>query len=113
MLPLIMEYILKEFIPLSGESYFKKWFVKQAANAAAKITAALYKLEQGNFSNVKFLASDLWEFKIDSGPGYRIYFTKVDTNIILLLTGGIKRTQKKDIILAKQLLKEFKSTFFH
>lgn len=70
-------------------------------------------MRQGNFSTTKFLANGVWEFKIDSGPGYRIYYGKVGKNIVLLLAGGTKKRQNKDIELAVELLKEYKKKTLH
>ena len=58
----------------NGVSVFEKWFSSLDAQAAAKVTTALYRLEQGNFSNVKSAGQGVSEFRIDFGPGYRVYF---------------------------------------
>ena len=70
-------------------------------------------MEIGNFSGTKFLSDGVWEFKIETGPGYRIYFGKIGKNIVLLLSGGIKKRQNKDIKLAFKLLDEYKKKVLH
>ena len=109
----MINYELKEYISSTGKSYFRTWFEKLGATAAAKVTAALHKMERGNFGSTKFLGSGVWEFKIDTGPGYRLYFGKVGKNVVLLLSGGIKRGQNKDIQLAIELLDEHKKSVLH
>jgi putative addiction module killer protein len=109
----VINYELKEYISSTGKSYFRAWFEKLGATAAAKVTAALHKMERGNFASTKFLGSGVWEFKIDTGPGYRLYFGKVGKNVVLLLAGGIKRGQNKDIQLAVDLLDEHNKGVLH
>jgi len=108
-----MYYDIKEYISPTGKSYFKAWFATLSIQVAYKITAALYKMEQGNFSNTKSVGGGVWEFKIDSGPGYRVYFAKIGKNMMLLLAGGTKRGQNKDIQLATELLKNYKKKTLH
>ncbi|HSX20533.1 MAG TPA: type II toxin-antitoxin system RelE/ParE family toxin [Gammaproteobacteria bacterium] len=97
----------------AGRAFFNEWFEKLAPTIAAKITSAIHKLEAGNLSNTKFLREGVWEFKINAGPGYRIYFGKVDKRVILLLAGGTKKAQQKDIDLAIGLLQEYKKAGMH
>jgi putative addiction module killer protein len=63
--------------------------------AAAKVTAAIIRMEQGNFSNVKAVGPGVFEYKIDFSPGYRIYFGKTDGDrLIILLGGGTKKNSR-------------------
>jgi putative addiction module killer protein len=98
----IVEYIRND------ESVFEKWFLTLDSTAAAKVTTALYRLEQGNFSNVKAVGMGVSEYKIDFGPGYRIYFGKSGNKLIILLGGGTKKMQSKDIKKAQKLWAEYK-----
>jgi len=65
--------IIKEYIKEDGSIPFKRWFDRLGYQVAAKISIALARLEAGNTSNIKWF-SGLGEYKIDWGPGYRIYF---------------------------------------
>jgi putative addiction module killer protein len=76
--------------------------------AAARIAARIMRLEDGNAGDVKPVGEGVSEMRIDYGPGYRVYFTRRGKEIILLLCGGDKRTQSRDIALAKKLAKEWK-----
>lgn len=100
--------LIKEYIEKNGQSPFARWFEDLDSVAAAKITTALYRLEQGNYSNVKSVGEGVLEYKIDFGPGYRIYFGKDGLELIILLGGGSKKKQNKDISLAKQKWDEYK-----
>lgn len=87
--------------------YFDKWFSKlKDTTARIKILARLGRVENGNFGNHKQIASDLYELRLFFGPGFRIYYTIRNGRIVLLLVGGDKSSQKKDIDKAESLLKE-------
>ena len=109
----MFKYEVLEYIRPDGESPFAEWFESLASTAAIKVAGSLHKMRQGNFSTTKFLGNGVWEFKIDLGPGYRIYYGKVGKNIVLLLAGGTKKRQNKDIELAVELLKEYKKKTLH
>ena len=98
----VVEYVRK------GASPFGAWFSSLDAHAAAKVAAALYRLEQGNISNVKSVGKGVAEYKIDFGPGYRIYFGQEGDEVVILLGGGSKKTQEKDIKIAQMLWLEYK-----
>ena len=69
---------------------------------------ALVRMEQGNFSNAKSVGEGVLEIRVDFGPGYRIYFGRDGDQIVILLGGGTKKRQQKDIEAAKILWKEYK-----
>jgi putative addiction module killer protein len=102
-----------EYIAKNGKSPFAAWFKKLNNEAAVKITTALYRIEQGNFSNVKNVGAGVAEYKIDFGPGYRIYFAQVNDTLIILLGGGTKKRQNNDIMNAKQYWQEYKNRRFN
>jgi putative addiction module killer protein len=78
------------------------------AEAARKVTTALYRLGLGNFSNTKSLGAGIYECKINFGPGYRVYFAKEGELIVVLLGGGAKQRQQNDIRLALDRWKDYK-----
>jgi putative addiction module killer protein len=59
-------------------------------------------MEQGNFSNAKGVGEGVLEYKIDFGPGYRVYFGRDGDTIVILLTGGTKKRQQRDIDAARR-----------
>ena len=71
-----------------------------ATGAAAKVTIALTRMEQGNLSNAK--GTGVHEYKFDFGPGYRIYVGKDGELLVILLGGGTKKRQQKDITAAQE-----------
>ena len=97
-----------EYITSLDINPFDKWFNKINPIAAAKVTTALYRLEQGNYSNVKGIGSGVFEYKIDFGPGYRIYFGQDGDELVILLGGGTKKQQDADMDEAKQYWSEYK-----
>ena len=70
------QVVVLEYLDLNGRSPFAAWFDGLNAQAAAKVAVALSRLEQGNFSKVKSVGGGVMEYKIDFGPGYRVYFGK-------------------------------------
>ena len=99
---------IREYLDQSGRSRFAKWFESLNAPAAAKVTIALVRIEQGNFSNTKGVGAGVYECRIDFGPGYRIYFGKDGDTFIILLGGGSKKHQSKDILAAQECWNDYK-----
>src|SRR5246127_3711072 len=92
---------VREYLDRSGKSPFGAWFEHLNAQAAAKVTTALTRIANGNFSNVKGVGVGVLEYKIDFGPGYRIYFGKDGERLVILLAGGTKKRQQDDILRAR------------
>ena len=99
---------IREYIDREGISPYAKWFNRLNAPAAAKVVTALVHMEEGNLSNTKGVGSGVFECRIDFGPGYRVYFGKDGDTLIILLGGGIKKRQQKDILDARTIWKEYK-----
>lgn len=82
------------------------WFKKlRDRQAKARILSRIRRLSLGNPGNTKPLGDGVSELKIDYGPGYRVYYRERGNTLIILLAGGDKRTQRRDIELAKSLSK--------
>ena len=67
---------VREYLDAKGNSPYAKWFDHLNVTAAVKVATATHRIEQGNFSNVKGVGAGVYEYRIDFGPGYRIYFGK-------------------------------------
>ena len=78
--------------------------------ARAKVTRAIARLEQGNFSNVKSVGEGVLEYRIDFGLGYRVYFGRDGDVLLVLLTGGTKRRQQGDIDAAHGYWQDYKQS---
>lgn len=98
-----------EYLDDEDRSPFGNWLDEIDAIAAAKVTVAMTRLSLGNISNVKGVGAGVLECRIDFGPGYRIYFGKDGEKIIILLAGGTKKRQQRDIELAQNRWKDYKA----
>ena len=88
---------VREYLDPAGRSPFAQWFDGLNAQAAAKVVTAVTRIGSGNFSNVKGVGAGVYEYKVDFGPGYRIYFGKDGETVVILLGGGTKKRQHRDI----------------
>ena len=91
-----MSYQVRELLLPDGTSPYADWFATLDAVAATKIRVAAARMEQGNLSNVEWFRG-IGEYKIDRGPGYRLYLAKDGLKIIVLLGGGSKKRQQQEI----------------
>lgn len=83
---------------------FRSWLADlRDRRAVARIAARIDRLKLGNPGDVKSVGDGVSELRIDYGPGYRLYFKRVGQEIVLLLCGGDKSTQERDIERAKVL----------
>ena len=85
---------------------FGKWLKKlKDIKGKVAIIRRIDRIKLGNFGDYKSVGNEVFELRITVGPAYRVYFTKKDEQIIILLIGGDKSTQSKDIEKAKNILK--------
>ena len=102
-------FTLEYYITETGKIPFKDWLENlKNIHARAKIRVALDRVRLGNFGHAKFIGEGINELKIDFGQGYRVYYELAGDAIVLLLLGGDKASQSKDIVRAKEYWKEFK-----
>lgn len=87
----LVEYVEDEM------SYFAEWFIGLDAAPAARIDRYIRRMESGNFGDSKSVGKGVRELRIDFGPGYRVYYGIDEGRIVLLLGGGTKRGQSRDI----------------
>ena len=99
---------IREYLDTEGHSRFAKWFNRLSSQAAAKVATAVVRMEQGNLSNTKGAGAGVFECRINFGPGYRVYFGKDGDALVILLGGGIKKRQQRDIEIAQSLWREYK-----
>lgn len=102
------EIRIVEYLDELGRSPYARWFESLNAEAAAKVTTALYRLALGNTSNIKGVGSGVFEIRIDFGPGYRVYFGKDGNTVVVLLGGSSKQRQQAAITAAIKVWGMFK-----
>jgi putative addiction module killer protein len=98
-----------ECLDARGRSPFKLWFDALDPQAAATVTVAMERLADGNTSVVKSIVEGAAEIRIDRGPGYRVYFGWDGKTLAVLLGGGTKRRQSRDIAEALALWRLYKA----
>ncbi|MEM9450072.1 MAG: type II toxin-antitoxin system RelE/ParE family toxin [Cyanobacteria bacterium P01_E01_bin.6] len=103
------ERIIKKLQTSSGAIPFDDWILSlRDKKTRAIIAARLLRIQAGNLGDVKSVGSGVFEFRIQYGPGFRIYFADVEGQVIILLGGGDKSSQRKDVRRAIQLWTEYK-----
>ena len=100
---------LREYETEDGVSPFGRWFYRLDPRAAARARRATLKLEAGLRPNVEPVGQGVFEAKIDFGPGYRVYFGLDGATLVILLGGGDKREQQKDIREAQERWANYKA----
>jgi putative addiction module killer protein len=94
-------YEIRHYLTVDNKDIFINWLEKiKDIKAKVAIARRINRLELGIFGDSKFCRDGIWELRIDVGAGYRVYYVINGKNIILLLCGGNKKTQDKDIKLA-------------
>ena len=101
---------VRYYVGADGRSPFAEWFEDLDRVAGSRVVRALAGIEQTNFSNVKSVGGGVFEYKIDFGPGYRIYFGRDGEFFVILLTGGTKKRQQRDIERAAAFWRDYKRT---
>ncbi|MDH3830308.1 MAG: type II toxin-antitoxin system RelE/ParE family toxin [Gammaproteobacteria bacterium] len=99
---------VREYLDAKGNSPYAKWFGRLNVPAAIKVATAIHRVAQGNCSNVKGVGAGVYEYRIDFGPGYRIYFGRDGDRLVILLAGGTKKRQHVDITTAKTRWRDYK-----
>jgi putative addiction module killer protein len=97
------------YLRSDGTSPFDEWFKSLDPQTAFRIAKRIGGLEEGNVSNVKSVGDGVNEVKLDFGPGYRIYFGFEGRTVVLLLGGGTKARQDRDIAAAKERWANYKA----
>ena len=100
--------VIREYIDERGRSPFGRWFDDLDTGAAVRVRTSLARMEAGNLSNVKGIGSGVLECRINIGPGYRVYFGRDGETLIILLGGGTKARQQRDIEEAREFWQEYK-----
>ena len=93
----------------NGQDIFEDWLAElKDKKGAISVLRKTKQMEQGNFGDHKFCRDGIYELRIHIGAGYRVYYSIIENVVVLLLCGGTKKTQDKDIDKAVDFLKKFK-----
>lgn len=99
---------VREYLDAVGRNQYRAWFDELDGAAAVKVAAVLERIAAGHKSSIEPVGEGVSEYKIDWGPGYRIYFGKDGDQLVILLGGGTKQRQTHDIENAKVLWREYR-----
>ncbi len=102
------EYVLTNYIDDNNQEPIKIWLKSLDGSFRKRVLLRLDRLRNGNFGDYKQLNNYLYELRFDFGAGYRIYYTIQNQTIILLINGGDKKSQSKDIKHANEILEKLK-----
>jgi putative addiction module killer protein len=98
---------VREFVDQQGRSPFREWLESLDTAIKARIQARILRIESGNLGDHKSVGDGVMELRFDFGPGYRVYFGMDGKTVVLLLIGGDKSSQRRDIKRAQELWSEY------
>jgi putative addiction module killer protein len=99
---------VRYYVTGDGRSPYTDWFASLDSAARVKVAAAIVRIGQGNLSNVKPIGEGVLEYRINFGPGYRVYLGRDGDVLVILLTGGTKKRQQRDIEAATEFWRAYK-----
>jgi putative addiction module killer protein len=98
-----LRFKIRHYLTPDGQDLYENWLEKLDRPVAARIDAYVSRIASGNFGITRFVGEGILELKIDFGPGYRVYYLRDNGQIVVLLCGGNKENQDRDILKAKRL----------
>ena len=102
-----MASTVREYLTADGKNPFRGWLRSLTKAVGARIQLRVQRFELGNLGDHKNAGEGVWEARVMFGPGYRVYFGKDGDSIIVLLVGGNKRSQAKDIARARGFWRDY------
>jgi putative addiction module killer protein len=103
---------VREYLDESGHSPFRDWLNRLDLSVRARVQVRILRFELGNLGDHKQVGGGVWEARLAFGPGYRVYFGKSSRELVLLLLGGDKDSQRKDITRAREYWTEVDPIFW-
>jgi putative addiction module killer protein len=106
----VVERTIRKLEQQNGVVPFDEWFESlRDAKMQAAVDSRLARMRAGNFGDHKSVGGGVFELRLQIGPGLRIYFAQQGAQVVILLGGGDKSTQPRDIVRAQKLWKQFKN----
>lgn len=105
---IVSSYTIKKLEVGPGICPFDKWFDVLSEEDQLMVDDRLARVRMGNFGDINFVGQGVWELKFYKGRALRIYYGNIGAAVILLICGGDKRTQKRDIKKAQELFQAYK-----
>jgi putative addiction module killer protein len=102
-----MALTVREYVTADGKNLFREWVRSLTKAVGARIQLRVQRFELGNLGDHKNVGEGVWEARVMFGPGYRLYFGKDGGSIIVLLVGGDKGSQAKDIPRAQGFWRDY------
>lgn len=101
---------IRHYLTVSGRDSYQEWLdgLKDLKGRIA-VQRRIDRLMAGNFGDHNFCQDGVWELRIDFGPGYRVYYAQAEKDLLLLLSGGSKRTQSSDIKAAVKFWQDYQA----
>ena len=100
--------IIREYLTPRGKNLFRSWLAGLSDDARERIQSRIMRIRSGNLGDFKPVGHGVLELRLHTSPGFRIYFAWLDPEIILLVGGGDKHSQRRDIIVARQCWIEYR-----
>lgn len=98
---------VREYLTAAGRNPFREWLSTLDVAVRARVQARVLRFELGNLGDHKNVGAGVWEARLAFGPGYRIYFGKIGESILVLLLGGAKASQRRDIRRAQEFWRDY------
>ncbi len=100
---------ISQYQTIDGKVPFRDWLISfKDSTIRARIRTRIDRLQLGNFGDCKAVGDGVFELRIHFGAGYRIYFGQDGKSLVILLCGGSKGSQNKDILLAQDYWEDYK-----
>jgi putative addiction module killer protein len=103
-----MQLAIREYLAPNGRNPFREWLATLDVAVRARIQARILRFETGNLGDHKSVGGGVWEARLMFGSGYRVYLGKDGPTIIVLLAGGTKSTQARDIAAAQRYWRDYR-----
>jgi putative addiction module killer protein len=112
-LPIAQKYSIRKLVLDSGVCLFDQWFESLKDDDQVMVDDRLARVRQGSLGEINSVGGGVWELKFRKGKAIRLYYGIVGRQVVLLIVGGDKRTQKRDIEKARALFLLFKEGIGH